>query len=156
MTSFAPDLPFLLLSHALVDFLITSNFPPLPHSYCKSSPPFPLSCSLLPLPPPLHFPPRPSQRLPLLRFQSAFLSVAEVQRLRPGSIFPPLLNPPRVLVFTPRELGGGRTSVKSTSILDLALVRRARPEFGEGLSVVAGVASVRGAGGRSRRQICEM
>jgi len=55
----------------------------------------------------------------------------------PGSLFPPLRNLHRALVFTLRELGGGRSSVKSTSVLDLALARRARPEFGgEGLSVV--------------------
>ena len=115
---------------------ITPNLPPLPRSCSKPSAPSPLSLPL-PLSPPLHFPPRRSQRRPLLRDQSAFLSTVEGQRLHPGSLFPPLRNLHRALVFTLRELGGGRSSVKSTSVLDLALARRARPEFGgEGLSVV--------------------
>ena len=93
------------------------------------SPPSPLSC-LFPPPPHVHLPPHPPfpPSSVSIKAQSAFLSAVEVQRL-PGTHIVHWIS------FTLRELGGDRTSVKSTSLQDLALARRARPEFGEGLSV---------------------
>ena len=73
----------------------------------------------------LPFPPPPPNAVP----SSEFL---EVQRLRPGSLFPPLRGLHRVLLLTPRELDCDRAIAAATNPPEPRSVE-VRPDFGEGL-----------------------